>query len=90
MKLIPVKVECHSGYKADEYPICFYWLDLKYEIIEIADRWYQTKATPDWPIANYFKVRTAGKQEFILKHELQNDQWFLVNPNEAVFTYSLN
>lgn len=90
MKLIPVKVECHSGYKADEYPICFYWQDISFEITEIADRWYQARATPDWPVADYFKVRTAGKQEFILKHELETDQWFLVRPDEDVFNYLLN
>lgn len=90
MKLFPIKVECHSGYKADEYPIRFYWQDIKFEITEIADRWYQAQATPDWPVADYFKIRTAGKHEFILKHELGNDEWFIVKPDDAVFSYSLN
>jgi hypothetical protein len=90
MKLIPIKVECHSGYKADEYPICFYWENTKFEIKEISDRWYQIRATPDAPVANYFKVRTAGKSIYILKHELESDQWFVVSPNESVITYSLN
>lgn len=90
MNLIPVKVECHSGYKADEYPICFYWQNVKYEISEIADRWYQVQATPNWPVANYFKVKTNGKQEFILKYEMDGDRWFLVQSDDAVFGYSLN
>lgn len=90
MKLIPVKVECHSGYKADEYPICFYWKNIKFEIKEIADRWYQAQEAPDMPVADYFKVRTAGKSIYILKHELQSDQWFVVSPDEAVIPYSLN
>ena len=38
---IPIEVECHSGYKADEYPKCFYLDDEKFEIKEISDRWYQ-------------------------------------------------
>ena len=38
---IPIEVECHSGYKADEYPKCFYRDDEKFEIKEISDRWYQ-------------------------------------------------
>ncbi|HZK95998.1 MAG TPA: hypothetical protein VFC67_17495 [Prolixibacteraceae bacterium] len=32
MNLIPIKVECHSGYKADEYPVCFYLENVKCEI----------------------------------------------------------
>ncbi|MDO8928430.1 MAG: cytoplasmic protein [Bacteroidota bacterium] len=90
MKLIPIKVECHSGYKADEYPICFYWENIKFEISEISDRWYQIRATPNAPVANYFKVRTAGKSKYILKHELKSDQWFVVSPDESVIPYSLN
>jgi hypothetical protein len=90
MKLIPVKVQCHSGYKANEYPICFYWENIKLEIKEIADRWYQTQETPDSPVADYFKVRTAGKNIYILKHELKSDQWFVVSPDKSVISYFLN
>ena len=90
MKLIPIKVESHSGYKADEYPVCFYWMNVKYEITEIADRWYQARATADSPIADYFKVRTAGKSIFILKHELQTDQWYLISPDEQLLRFSAN
>ena len=54
MKLIPIIVECHSGYKADEYPICFYWENSKFEIKEISDRWYQAQPSPDWPVCRLF------------------------------------
>jgi hypothetical protein len=47
MKAILIKVECHSGYKADEYPTCFYWKDEKFEIREISDRWYQGNRNPE-------------------------------------------
>ncbi|MFA5330476.1 MAG: cytoplasmic protein [Prolixibacteraceae bacterium] len=90
MKLIPVQVECHSGYKADEYPVCFYWQNVKYEISEIADRWFQAAHTEAGPVANYFKVKTKGKQEFILKYEIVGDRWFLVQSDDAVFGFSLN
>ncbi len=38
MDFVPIKVECYSGSKADEYPKCFYWGNRKYEIKEILDR----------------------------------------------------
>ena len=74
---IPVKVECHSGYKADEYPKFFYWDDKKYEVLEISDRWYQGDRDPAWTVSNYFKVETGTEGSFILKHDLENDRWFL-------------
>lgn len=75
--LIPVKVECHAGYKADEYPMRFYWENIRLEIEEIMDRWYHGNQNPEFPAANYFKVRTADEKIFMLKHETENDKWFL-------------
>lgn len=82
MKLIPIKVVCHSGYKADEYPISFYWKDERFDISEVTDRWYQGDIDPDIPAADYFKVRTTNEEQFILKHEIPGDIWYLTVPGE--------
>ncbi|GET24601.1 cytoplasmic protein [Prolixibacter sp. NT017] len=82
--LIPVKVECYSGYKADEYPICFYWGNICFDIKEILDRWYQTDSHAEWPAANYFKVETLNGQYFLLKHEMKPDHWYLVVKGESM------
>ena len=75
--LIQIKVECHSGYKADEYPVRFCYENLHFEIEEIVDRWYQGDLNPEFPATNYFKVQTTDKKNFILKHEINRDRWFL-------------
>lgn len=90
MSLIPIKVECHSGYKADEYPISFYLENVKIEIKEISDRWYQATPTPDWPVADYFKVCTDCNTNYIIKHELKSDEWFLVAKEGMVIRFSSN
>ena len=90
MKLIPIIVECHSGYKADEYPTSFYWMNIKYEIKEISDRWYQAQSHPGSPKANYFKVRTASKSVYIIKHDLENDRWYIVSEEKPGFGFSAN
>ncbi len=77
IKLIPIKVECHAGYRADEYPYCFYLEDTRYEISEIEDRWYQGETNPEWPVSDYYKVRTMDEKRFILKHETKKDIWYL-------------
>jgi hypothetical protein len=75
---IPVMVECHSGYRADEYPKSFYRNDKRYVIKEIADRWYQGHLNPEWPVANYYKVITTSDEQYILKHEIERDEWYLL------------
>jgi hypothetical protein len=77
MKLIPVKVECHSGYKADEYPVSYILEGMRIEIREITDRWYQSEPDPLWPVSDYFKVCTSGGHIHILKHDLEDDAWYL-------------
>ena len=78
MELIPVKVECHSGYKADEYPTCFFLDEFRIDIIEIIDRWYQTTKDTEFQEANYFKVLSRDNKHFILKQEQKSGKWFLV------------
>lgn len=76
MEQIPIKVECHAGYKADEYPKRFIWNDVAYEISEIVDRWYQGIMNPDFPAADYFKVMTDSGDQYLLKHILDQDLWY--------------
>ena len=76
-RLIPIHVESHSGYKVDEYPKCFYREGKRFDILEITDRWYQTDRDPESPAADYFKVITADDGEFLIKHEITTDQWYL-------------
>jgi hypothetical protein len=77
IKMITIKVECHSGYKADEYPTRFYRDNDKFEVQEITDRWYQGDRNPEWPVSDYFKVKTTDGKQHIIKHDLESDRWFL-------------
>jgi hypothetical protein len=76
-ELIPIKVDCYSGYKADEYPKCFYWNNKLFKILEISDRWYQGDRNPEMPISEYFKVKTEAGELYIIKHDIEKDKWFL-------------
>ena len=75
--LIPINVQCHSGYKADEYPKCFYLDNNQIEIKEIIDRWYQGDSNPEWPVSDYFKVEVTGGNQYLIKHDLEVDMWYL-------------
>ncbi len=78
MELVPIEVECHSGYKDCEYPKMFIWYEKRYEIVEIIDRWYQGDRDPEVPAADYFKVRAVDGGNYILKHVQNSDCWYLV------------
>jgi hypothetical protein len=77
VKLIPIRVECYAGHKADETPRRFEWEEQWIEIAEVLDRWYQGAGNPEWPIADYFKVLGADGREYLLKHDREADQWHL-------------
>jgi hypothetical protein len=77
MKLIPIQVQCHAGAKADETPRRFIRQGQTIEVGEVLDRWHQVESKPEWPRADYFKVRAADKREYLLKHDLESDEWYL-------------
>jgi len=77
VKLTPIRVECYAGIKADETPRRFTWEERTIAVGEVLDRWYQIESKPEWPRADYFKVRATDEQEYLLKHDLESDEWFL-------------
>lgn len=77
MQLIPVPVECYAGHKADETPRRLCWAGEWVEVCEVLDRWYQVESRPEWPRADYFKVRDRDGNVYLLKHDLEVDGWFV-------------
>ncbi len=77
MRLTHIEVECYAGLKADETPRRFHLNGLTVEVHEVVDRWYQVESKPEWPRADYFKVRAVNEREYLLKHDLESDDWFL-------------
>ena len=69
-----LKVECHSGYRADERPVRFVFLANpdapKFEVKEVLDQWYGVGY-------QCFKVRANDGNIYILRHELSEDCWRL-------------
>jgi hypothetical protein len=65
-----VRVECYSGYKADERPVRFTLRERTFEVAEVEDRWYS-------PAAIYFRVRAEDGNYYILRHDEAADAWTL-------------
>jgi hypothetical protein len=77
MHLKAIEVESYAGVKADETPRRFALNEHTIEVDEVLDRWYQSESRPEWPRADYFKVRDVDGSEYLLKHDLESDEWFL-------------
>ncbi len=77
MKLNPIQVECYAGARADETPRRLILEGRTVELGEVVDRWYQVESKPEWPRADYFKVRGQDGRDYLLKHDLESDEWFL-------------
>jgi len=75
--LIPIQMESYAGGKADESPRRFIWDEQPVEVVEVLDRWHQVESQPEWPRADYFKVQGADEHVYLLKHDLESDEWFL-------------
>ena len=67
-----LRVECYSGYKADQRPVRFQLGQRNYLVEELLDQWYGPEDT-------YFKVRADDGNLYILRHRgcFGEDQWSL-------------
>ena len=67
---IQVAVECYAGYRGEQTPRRFRLGERTFEIDAIVDQWLA-------PDHRYFKVRSAGGELCILRHDVATDGWEL-------------
>jgi hypothetical protein len=65
-----VRVECYSGHKAEERPLCILFEGQTLEIEEIEDHWYS-------PGATYFRVLVECGDRYVLRRDDAQDVWSL-------------
>ncbi|MFC1494077.1 hypothetical protein ACFL6W_02250 [Thermodesulfobacteriota bacterium] len=65
-----IKVDCYSGYRADERPASFVSGEKKLRIDRIIKQW----RSPDF---NYFKVQADDGKGYILKNDIVRGGWVL-------------
>ncbi len=66
----PIEVSCHSGYRADEYPVRFVLDGHFIQVVEVLNRWRS-------PEFRYFKVRGEDERVYLLRQEPCRDTWDL-------------
>lgn len=76
--LLPARVECYAGSRAEEEPRAVWVEGLRLEVAEVVDRWYQGSAEPASPAVAYFRVRTADGEIRLLRHDEASRAWYLV------------
>ena len=67
---LPIHVEAHAGYKANERPCRFTLDEETYQIETVEDQWHE-------PDALYFKVRATNEKRYLLRYDEHKDVWTL-------------
>jgi len=65
-----VRVECYSGFKADERPLRLHLCGRTLDVVAVEDRWYS-------PGETYFRVLTDDGDRYVLRHTEAQDLWTL-------------
>lgn len=65
-----IKVECYSGYRAEQRPLRFTLGERVLEVVEVEDQWYG-------PSSRYFRVRASDGDIYLLCHDEEKDHWRL-------------
>lgn len=68
---ISVRVECYSGYRAEERPIAFWLGERRVAVREILDRWLGEDHA-------YFKIAGDDGVRYILRRDDRRDRWELI------------
>lgn len=73
-----ISVTCYAGYKGGERPTSFRVGEADLAVREIIDRWYDRDG-------NYYKVLAEDDVQYLLRHNMEEDVWELVeqSANEA-------
>jgi hypothetical protein len=70
-----ITVQTYAGYKGDERPVSFSREGRTFRILEIVDRWYD-------PDHSCFKVLVDDGATCLLRHDMNDDTWELVEPRD--------
>lgn len=65
-----IRVECYAGYRGEEKPRLLLLGKRKVAVVEIVDRWLD-------PDHRYFKVRGDDAGLYIIRYDVQGDNWQL-------------
>jgi hypothetical protein len=67
--MIPIRVDCHSGYTYVDRPAALYWEEQRLEIAKIIQRW---RTPSGW----MFLVQTDNERAFEITYDASLDSWF--------------
>ncbi len=74
----PIEVTCYEGYKANESPRSFVWVDRTFRITKIVDRWYEGGLDEKSEAIDYFKVQADDGRTYIICYNRLFDSWAIL------------
>ena len=68
---IPLRVECYSGYAADERPVAFHLGERRITVAEVVDRWHGEDHA-------YFKLIGQDGMRYLIRQDRTSNTWELI------------
>ena len=73
-----VEVRCYSGFKGEERPLSFIYMDRTLEVLEVERSWYEEdRSTPEGRRKACFRVRADDDNLYVLSRCEQEEHWML-------------
>jgi hypothetical protein len=84
VKFERITVFTRDDYRGAQKPQRFIWREQSFQILEILDRWYEGSMDARRMPLRYFRVKTAGGEQFILRYHELFDAWSILVPRKNV------
>lgn len=75
---MPIRVECYAGHRGEETPRRFEIGDLRVEVVEVVDRWFE-------PEYRYFRVKGGNDKIYLLRYKTNRDSWELTASKSSFY-----
>jgi hypothetical protein len=80
MKFERIIVSTRDEYRDAQEPYGFEWRDKRFDIACILDRWYEGYLDARRMPLRYFKVKTSGGEQYVLRYHELFRSWSILTP----------
>jgi len=82
MEFERIMVSTRDEYQRAQEPVRFLWRHQEFEIERVLDRWYEGYRDSTRMPLRYYRIRTRGGEQFVLRYHEFFNAWSILVPEE--------